>query len=38
MAIERKTGKYLFASWMSRADGLRSRWRSLFAQLGAQVV
>jgi len=38
MAIERTTGKYLFASRMSRADGLRSRWPSHFAQLGAQVV
>jgi hypothetical protein len=38
MAIERKTGKYLFAGRMSRADGLRSRWPSHFAQLGAQVV
>jgi hypothetical protein len=38
MAIERETGKHLFAGRMSRADGLRSRWPLHFAQLGAQVV
>jgi len=38
MAIERKTGKYLFAGRMSRADGLPLRWPSHFVQLGAKVV